>query len=127
MNRRSWLPPLLWAALILLLTSIPVPENVVVPGGDKTVHLLMYAVLGFLSARAALRSSSSPSTLILVVLAIAIFAAVDEAHQLAIPGRSADRLDWYADMVGASLGAFVALLEARTRERTPERARERAQ
>jgi VanZ family protein len=91
----------------------------IVPGGDKTAHLLMYGVLGFLSARAALRSSFAPSTLILVVLAIAVFAAFDEAHQLAIPGRSADRLDWYADIVGASLGACLALVESRARERAP--------
>lgn len=117
MNRRSWLPPLLWAAIILLLTSIPVPGSVIVPGGDKTAHVVMYAVLGFLSARAALRSSVAPSRLILVVLGIAVFAAVDEAHQLAIPGRSADRLDWYADIVGASLGCCIALLGVRARER----------
>jgi VanZ family protein len=117
LNRRSWLPPLLWAALILVLTSIPVPGNVIVPGGDKTAHVLMYGVLGFLSARAARRSSFAPSSLIVVVLAIAVFAAIDEAHQLAIPGRSADRLDWYADVVGASLGACLALLESRGRER----------
>lgn len=118
MNRRTWLPPVIWAAIILLLTSIPVPGNVVVPGGDKTAHVVMYGVLGYLSARAALRSSVAPSRLILVVLVIALFAAIDEAHQLAIPGRSADRLDWYADIVGASLGCFLALFGFRARERT---------
>ena len=34
------LPPLLWAAIILALTSIPIPGNVAVPGGDKTAHVL---------------------------------------------------------------------------------------
>ena len=118
MIRRSWLPPLLWAAIILLLTSIPVPESLAVSGGDKTAHLVMYAVLGFLSARAALRSSVAPPSLVFVLVGIAIFAAIDEAHQLVIPGRHADRMDWYADVAGASLGCFVALLDFHARERT---------
>ena len=117
MSRRLWLPPLLWAAIILLLTSIPVPERVYVPGGDKTAHILMYGVLGFLSARAALRSSWSAPGLVVLLLGIVTFAAMDEAHQMLIPGRFADRMDWYADIVGATVGWAAALVGLRLRER----------
>lgn len=118
MIRRAWLPPLAWAAIILVLTSIPVPQSVVVPGGDKTAHVVMYGVLGYLSAGAALRSQPSWRTLLTVIVVIGIFAALDELHQQLIPGRFAERLDWFADVVGASLGSMLAVARLRARERT---------
>ena len=117
MSRRLWLPPLLWAAIILLLTSIPVPDRVYVPGGDKTAHVLMYGILGLLAARSALRAGWAPARLALLLLGIAAFAAIDEAHQMLIPGRFADRLDWYADIIGATLGLAAGLVAFGTGER----------
>ena len=54
MSVRRWVPPALWAALILLLTSIPNPDvgGVGFPGADKIVHGMLYLVLGWLVARA---------------------------------------------------------------------------
>lgn len=115
---RRWLPPILWAATILFLTSIPIPQDVAVPtGGDKLAHLIMYGVLGFLSLRAAWSPGASARTLVAVTCAIAVFAAVDELHQGLLPGRSADQVDWFADVVGATLGVILASIQLRLRER----------
>ena len=107
MSARRWLPPALWAALIVVLTSIPSPPDA--PGGiphlDKVVHLVLYAGLGWLAARAV--GTRNPRALALVVLAIAVFAGVDEWHQQFLV-RDADLIDWIADTVGASFGIAAA-------------------
>ena len=103
MSARRWLPPVLWAALILVLTSIPAPP--VTPGGipylDKVAHFLLYAVQGWLVARA-LRTRR-PRLLVGAMLGIAAFGALDEWHQQFF-ARSPELLDWIADMIGASVG-----------------------
>jgi len=114
---RRWLPPILWAAVILLLTSIPVPQTVSVPSGDKLAHLILYGVLGFLSVRAAWKPEASTWTLVVVLLAIAAFAAIDELHQGVVADRTPDHLDWYADVVGATLGGIIASARLSWRER----------
>ncbi|HUF27676.1 MAG TPA: VanZ family protein [Gemmatimonadaceae bacterium] len=116
MSGRPWLPPLVWAAIILVLTTIPVPQAVSVPGGDKTAHVLMYAVLGFLTMRAAWRAHAPSRSILLVVLAIAAFGAFNEVWQ-GFVGRTPELLDWFADVVGASLGAMAAAVQIRARER----------
>ena len=107
MTARRWLPPALWAALILVLTSIPTPSEA--PGGiphlDKVVHFAIYAGLGWLVSRA-LRTRR-PVTLALALLAIATFAAFDEWHQQFF-ARDPAVLDWIADVIGASIGIMTA-------------------
>lgn len=107
MNARRWLPPALWAALILVLTSIPDLPNARggIPHLDKAVHFLLYAGQGWLVTRA-LRTRRSLA-LGAVLLAIAAFGALDEWHQQFF-ARDPDVLDWIADTLGASLGIAAA-------------------
>lgn len=101
--------------MILAGTSLPssqLPDSGV-PHVDKAMHLALYAVLGALVARALARGRTRRPTagaMIAAVVALAIFAALDEWHQQWVPGRSADALDWCADMIG---GTFALLLVAR--------------
>ena len=115
MIARRWLPPAAWAACILIATLIPgahIPR-VNVPEFDKMVHFVFYAVFAWLMFRA-LESPSAGRRVITVLLAIAVFAALDEFHQRFIPGRYMDEADWMADMAGAMIGLVVA---AATRRR----------
>lgn len=116
MSARRWTPPALWAALILVLTSIPSPPEA--PGGiphlDKVVHFVLYAGQGWLVTRA-LRTRR-PRTLATALVAIAAFAAFDEWHQRFF-ARDPAILDWIADMIGASAGLMAA-----SRVRNPETA-----
>ena len=107
MNVRRWLPPALWAALILVLTSIPSPPEA--PGGipylDKLVHFVLYAVLGWLGTRA-LRSPR-PMMLVALLVVLVLFAGFDEWHQRFF-ARDPAVLDWIADVIGASAGMVAA-------------------
>ena len=101
-----------------MLTSVPgrdVPD-VGVPHVDKLVHFAMYAVLGFLIARAlggaraigGAVARPAVRVLALAVVAVALFAAADEWHQRWVPGRSTDVLDWCADVAGGTLALLLA-------------------
>ncbi len=107
MSARRWLPPASWAAVILVLTSIPASFDG--PGGiphlDKLAHFLVYAAQGWLVARA-LRSRR-PLALAAALLGVAAFAAFDEWHQRFFL-RDASVLDWLADVIGASVGIAAA-------------------
>ena len=110
MTLSRWVPVVAWAGVILTATSLP---NVPAPpaaGSDKLAHLAMYAVLGFLSLRAVAASGALPRILLLTLISIAMFGAVDEWHQQFVPNRSADPADWVADVAGGALGmgAFAA-------------------
>jgi VanZ family protein len=105
-----------WAGFIVGLTSVPgrdVPE-VGVPHVDKLVHFLLYAILGFLLARS-LRDGTPGArprlafrALVPWIACIALYAAADEWHQRWVPGRSADLLDWYADVAGGTVALLLA-------------------
>lgn len=110
----GWPAVVVCLALIVALSSIPnqiVGASSGPVSGDKLAHLAEYAGLAFLLTWALLRSGVRPAP----VAAIAAFAGasafgiVDELYQRLIPGRDASAEDFAADVVGAALGASVAL------------------
>ena len=115
---RRWRAPIVWAILILVLTSIPVPGISAPVGSDKGVHGILYLVLGLLSTQALL-AERAPRLwhLLLLVGALLAFGALDELHQAWIPGRIPDARDLVADAIGSIAGIVVALVLARSRPR----------
>src|SRR5262249_14578235 len=99
----SWLPVLLWAALIFALSSIP-SLGTGLGGWDlvfrKCAHVTEYAILGLLLARALGREA--PALLLGVV-----YAASDELHQAFVRGRHASPVDVAIDMLGLLIGVAV--------------------
>ena len=122
MSRRRWLPPALWAAVIVVGTSVPGPDLPQGPeGSDKVLHLLAYGVLGGLVLRAAMVEwprARRVATMVASLGAIAAFAALDELHQRLVPGRSADPRDWLADVVGAAVAILLTAAALERREPT---------
>lgn len=113
---RAWWPAAAWTALVLTLTSLPHPPSSLpaVPGLDKLAHAGLYAVLGLLAALGAardvrLRRRSAGGLALAVACGAAALGALDELHQSWIPGRSAEWLDWAADLAGGTLGALAGL------------------
>lgn len=104
-----WLPPVFWAAVILVGTSWPSisvgPDDLF--GLDKLIHFSMYGVLAVLVMRAR-RSQTSLWVAALVLVALSAFGAADEWHQGFIEGRSASLYDWIADTLGTAVGILVA-------------------
>lgn len=93
-----------WLALFVA-THNPLHDVIPIAGADKLIHALAYAGLAYLlAAVASLFGRFSWRGYLLVLLLIAGYGVVDEAVQTLIPGRTADALDWLADMVGCLLG-----------------------
>jgi VanZ family protein len=123
LGRLLWAALAAWACAILFLSSLTpqeLPEAAFL-FWDKANHFVAYAVGGWLAA-SALRVSKphAPTTrlLILAILLIAAFGALDEAVQTFTPGRSgADVDDWVADVLGATAGALLTLPTLRRRQR----------
>ena len=106
MTRRllAWLPAAAWAGLIYWLSSLPTVPAPEVPYIDKVAHFGAYGVLGALLAFAAHRSRVPLAAA--VVLGV-LYGASDEIHQMYVPGRSADVLDWCADAAGVLAAAYL--------------------
>jgi VanZ family protein len=78
---------------------------------DKIEHFFAYAVLGLLLTLA-LHMQNKFERLnsnygFWSVVIIAIYAALDEIHQLFIPNRSGEILDWLADFLGALIASLL--------------------
>ena len=108
---------LLAGALILITTLTPVGggEGGCFAGIPCTLgHVLTFAILGvpvalrYATSRAAQRSPLR--VLLMVLVAIWLFAALDELAQGWVDGREPDLVDWLADMGGAVLGLALGSL-----------------
>lgn len=120
LNLRRWLPPLLWAGVIVLATSTPssyLPDQVSTMN-DKAAHFTMYGILAWLLARHASEVAGKWAAVVLAVVVASGFGAVDEWHQQYIPGRSTELADWQADSLGAAVGAIAYATFSRRRSRT---------
>jgi len=102
-----WAPVVAYMALIYFISaqpSPPLPSQIT----DKQGHSLGYMGLAITACRALAGGLSSGASLGAAAGAWAMasaYAATDEWHQSFVPGRSADVHDWYADAIGALIGA----------------------
>lgn len=115
-------PPVAWALLIFLASSIPAqafPESRVFDF-DKLIHMGIYGVFAFLLFRG-FRLRNLPASIALggwLTLGICtVYGASDELHQFFVPGRSSDVFDLLADVLGAGLAIAVSLAWERRRPR----------
>jgi VanZ family protein len=118
-GRRRWLPALVWVAAILVVSSIPGPRmgGPLFPGCDKLAHFIEYSILGvalrFWTEGGSDATGQARRRRIAGMLAAALaFAALDEAHQKFIPGRTASVWDFAADACGLVIG-FLGSVRAR--------------
>jgi VanZ family protein len=96
---------LLFLALIANLFfhgSKPYAVGLVPHPWDKVVHALLFAILATLIR---LTLPKLPSVGVLTF--IGAIALADELHQLSLPGRNADVIDWVADVAGAAVALLV--------------------
>jgi VanZ family protein len=78
------------------------------PLGDKAGHLLLFGGLSFLASVAALRAGST-RTFTLVITALLLASAGEEASQVFFPSRSPYPFDLIASFAGILAGARLAL------------------
>lgn len=110
---RNQLPAILWALLIFGLSSIPGPKmpEFAFEIPDKVEHASVFFFLSLFVYRAFRYQQRYPwlstySLLISLALTV-VYGALDETHQIFVPGRDPDVFDFLADGTGAAL--FVAL------------------
>lgn len=96
---------------IFILTSLPSDRLPSVEVSDKINHFLAFFILGFflnLTLKYQTKFPELKKNIILITVIIASgYALLDELHQLFVPGRSAEVLDWVADFIGAITGSYL--------------------
>ncbi len=112
---RYWVPVLIYLALIYLLSSgsfhLGLFNKAQKSHADKIVHVVEYAFLGFLLARAMGKYTFFRQSMrvlaAIVLLAGLVYGISDELHQMTVPNRSADFTDVIADGIGVFIGVFI--------------------
>lgn len=99
---------LLWLVIIWTVSSIPSSElpGIKILSVDKVAHLGIYLILGILVNNVLKSIKAGRVTIHLVYAILLLNAALDEAHQQFIPGRSVSGYDLLAN----SMGLLVAYL-----------------
>lgn len=99
---------------LLIATSLPstsLPQTLL---SDKIQHTLAFMILGILLTLT-LKTQQKYNTLKLYAYSFAIiigmiYALFDELHQLFIPGRYCEFVDWIADVIGVVLGVGIVYM-----------------
>jgi VanZ family protein len=106
-----YLPLIFYWILLFTLTSLPSQSVPAVGVNDKVEHMLAYFGLSFLMYLALLFQEKSrllkSNALLFTLLFVFAYGILDEVHQLLIPGRSCEFLDFMADMLGGIVGIIV--------------------
>lgn len=127
----SWVLVIAWAVLIFLMsanTGLSLSEGdglvsmvfqwlkdlqaqILPPGVDivnPLGHFCEYAIFGGLLANAWRTKVPLSWAVWAAVCCASLYGISDEIHQVFVPGRTADPIDWLVDTCAATLGAFVA-------------------
>lgn len=107
------LPLLLWAAIIMVLTSIPgekMPE-IGLWNWDKLAHGVVYLFLAFFLFRYLyiVRAFTIARALKWGVIIGVMYAGIDELHQIPIPKRLGTFQDFLADSIGVGIGVYASV------------------
>ena len=123
---RTWGPAAGWAAVLFLLSAVPdLRAGASIPFGDKLGHLVLYAVLGSALAWGRARAPRPVAHILLLAIGV-LYGISDEWHQMFVPGREPDVVDWIADVLGVVIG-YSTTLALLGRTRTDEATGEAAQ
>lgn len=136
----SWVAVAVWACFIFFMSSNTstglneglgifssiyramqdVQASILGPDADvlsSIAHFCEYTVFGALLANA-LRCHMPLRRACLVAIACAsLYGVSDEFHQLLVPGRMCDPVDWMVDTAGATLGSGIFYAVQRKRRR----------
>lgn len=113
-KRKIWLvyiPLIVYWLILFIATTIPAQGLPSVGFSDKVNHFIAYFILAVLvnltliyQRKSKFLFEKAPVATVVICL---FYGAVDELHQLLVPGRSAETLDWIANALGTSLGVLI--------------------
>lgn len=109
---KYWLPVILWALLIFLLSSRALPEVTGTYWGDftfkKLSHLVFYGILAVLIYRALVfEGMSKLKAIYFSVVFSMLYGISDEIHQSFVPGRQPHIRDIIFDTIGAGMSLLI--------------------
>jgi VanZ family protein len=106
-----YIPLVLYWLVLLTLTTLPGEDLPDIGVVDKVNHFVAYFGLAVLLSLCLLFQTKYEllyrKSFLMTFLIIIVYGALDEIHQIFIPGRSAEVLDWTADASGALLGILI--------------------
>ncbi len=111
----SWIPAILYMALIFYLSSHPAPEEArwfPIIAGLKVSHMIEYGILFLLVWYAAIMTTAydSLSAFALALMITVLYGLTDEFHQIFISTRTATLIDVVADGVGGLIAQSAVTL-----------------
>lgn len=104
-------PLVIYWIILFILTSLPSSAAITMNVSDKIEHFGAYGLLSvFLYLNLYFQNrfellKKFPATF--TVLIASIYGMVDEIHQMYVPGRSAEFLDWLADFSGSLVAVLI--------------------
>lgn len=106
-----YIPLAVYWLILFVATSLPAERLPSVGFNDKINHFLAYFILAVLVNLTLIYQRKSrflfeKATVATIVICL-FYGALDELHQLLVPGRSAETLDWVADALGAFAGVLI--------------------
>lgn len=118
-----FIPLIFYWILLFIGTSLPSDQlSTVIEIGDKVKHFLAYFILAILLGLNLHFQDKwenlSKHYLLYTFIICTSYGVFDELHQILVPNRSAEFLDWVADMLGSSFGVillsfFIKFLKSR--------------
>jgi len=113
-KRKVWLvyiPLVLYWIILFTATTLPGPQLPDIHISDKIEHFSAFFILSVMLNLALIYQRKSYilfkyAALVTIIICLS-YAAIDELHQMFIPGRFADIRDWLADSAGVVIGVFL--------------------
>jgi VanZ family protein len=113
-KRKVWLvyiPLTIYWIILFIATSLPLQRLPSVGFNDKINHFLAYFILAvFVNLTLIYQRKSrflfKKAPLVTIIIGL-LYGAIDELHQILVPGRFAETLDWIADGLGTIVGVLV--------------------
>ena len=113
-KRKIWfvyVPLVLYWVILFTATTIPGNQLPDIHLSDKIEHFSAFFILAILLNLTMIYQRKSfllfkNAALVTIIICLS-YGAIDELHQMFIPGRSADIRDWLADSIGVILGVLV--------------------
>lgn len=110
-----YVPLAVYWTIIFIATSIPtdkIPQFFKLQ--DKLEHFAAYFILAILISLTFHFQDKyqfiKKHNFIFTIIVLIVYAAIDELHQMLIPGRIADFYDWMADIIGGLIGLSFAFI-----------------
>jgi len=115
-------PLAIYWLLLIYLTSVPTtPLDNILTFSDKFKHFIAYFLLSVLFTIALFLQQKyqrlKKQYLFFSLSIVILYGLLDEIHQLFIPGRFCDPLDFTADTLGAIAGTFFTVIFIIKREK----------